>query len=61
MQKRARPRPWILWRRCLGVVFPVARYADEGKARERARHSRLFVAHKDALSADMRSALGVRS
>ena len=57
-------KPWIVYKRMLGVVFPVSRFkhADKAKAKVRGQHTmeNLYCAHIDDLSADMKEALGIK-
>lgn len=56
-------RPWIVYRRALAVLIPIARCATrEGALRRAAReHGGAFTAHVDEISPDLARALGVRS
>jgi len=61
MTRYARKKLFIVYRRSLSVLIPIARYANEDKARERARRENLFVAYIPHLAPDTREALGIRS
>lgn len=61
-----RRRPWIVYRRALGVLQPVARYATResallGMKRSDCRAWLLGPLHVDEISPDLARALGVRS
>lgn len=59
--KDKRRRPWLVFGRSLGVVYPVARYGREDRAYERAHREGLFVLHVDRISPDLVRALGVKT
>ena len=53
-------RPWIVYRRVMGVPALVSRFGSEGRARELAREEGGVAVHLDNLGGSMRRALGLR-
>ncbi len=53
-------RPWIVYRRTLGVPSLISRYSNGVRARSAAREESAIAVHVDDLSASMRAALGLR-
>jgi hypothetical protein len=56
----ASSRPWIVYRRSLGVPSLISRFGNEVRAREVAREEGATAVHVDNLGPSMRAALGVR-
>jgi hypothetical protein len=66
-EKKSYSKPWIVWRRALGVLVPVARCKHEDSARKIARKqggagmfAAGYYARVDELDASTKLALGVR-
>ena len=53
-------RPWIVYRRSLGVPWLISRFGNEVRAREVAGEERATAVHIDNLGPSMRTALGLR-
>lgn len=53
-------RPWIVYRRALGVPSLVGRYGSDVRARSIAREEGGIAVHIDVLGSSMRAALGLR-
>lgn len=53
-------RPWIVYKRVIGVLKFVARFADEGNARSRAISDGLFCENVNRMSLGVKKALGLK-
>lgn len=61
LQVIAGMKPWIVYRRVLGVLVPVSRFKYREKAKARAEQIRGFYSRVEELDVSMRAALGVKS